>query len=264
MGMDVTFDRQMSETQFQLEPCPIIEAVIDVRCDMPPGFDLAALEEPARVAYGDSYGTLQRHFVQTHRLEVHGEPSTVFAEEGLEGLQFLQADGRQLVQVKTVGFSFNRLAPYTSLDDYLAELERTWRLFVGLTAPVLVREVRLRYINRLLLPIVAGQVEFNEYLRISPRLPDEERLAFVTFFNQYTAVEVETGYQINTVLTLQASEPARLPLIFDIEVLARGSNEPSDWGWIRGKVDELRSLKNRVFKNTLTNKCLSLYSRSES
>ncbi|HEV7401558.1 MAG TPA: TIGR04255 family protein [Chthoniobacteraceae bacterium] len=253
----------MSETRFQLAVCPIIEAVIDVRCDMPPGFDLAASEERAHTAFGDSYKSVQRHFVRTHRFEVNDLEATS-AEEGLEGLQFLQEDGRQLVQVRTQGFSFNRLAPYTSLDDYLPEFERTWKLFVNLTTPALIREVRLRYINRLLLPIVDDQVEFNAYLRISPRLPDEERLAFLTFFNQYTAVEVESGYEVNSVMTLQASESNRLPLILDIEVVAKGSNEPNDWEWIRVRVDELRSLKNRVFKNTLTDKCLNLYSRSES
>ena len=68
---------------------------------------------------------------------------------GIQALQFLHADEKQLVQVRAQGFSFNRLAPYTSLDDYLPEIERTWHLFVGLASPVQIRVVQLRYINRI-------------------------------------------------------------------------------------------------------------------
>lgn len=109
-----------------------------------------------------------------------------------------------------------------------------------------------------------GKVEFNDYLKVSPRLPDEEKLHFIGFFNQHAAVEVDTGNQVNIIMTIQPAENDRLPLIFDIEAIASGTADPGDWSWIRSKVDSLRSLKNRVFKNTLTEKCLNLYLQSES
>ena len=74
-------------------------------------------------------------------------------------------------------------------------------------------------------------------------------------------MDVETGHQVNIIMTMQPGEKERLPVIFDIEAIAGGTAEPSDWNWIRAKVDSLRALKNHVFKNTLTQQCLNLYSQ---
>jgi uncharacterized protein (TIGR04255 family) len=253
----------MSEAPFRLKTCPIVEAVIDIRCDMPPAFDLVGLEDAARNVYRDSYGTFRKLVIQEHLFEHHGaEPPTFSARQGVQALQFFkQADDRQLIQILRQGFTFNRLAPYTSLDDYLSEFERTWKTFVNLAKPAQVREIHLRYINRLLLPMSKGSVEFNDYLKISPHLPDEQTLQFASFFNQHAAVEVGTGHLVNIIMTMQPAENDRLPVIFDIEVVAVGNAEPENWTWIRSKIDALRDLKNRVFKNTLTDRCLNLYSQ---
>jgi uncharacterized protein (TIGR04255 family) len=79
-------------------------------------------------------------------------------------------------------FSFNRLAPYTTLDDYLPEIERAWLLYVDLVSPVQIRVIRLRYINRMLLPMPANQLDLDEFLEIGPRVPDEEKLVCLAFF----------------------------------------------------------------------------------
>lgn len=112
----------------------------------------------------------------------------------LAAYQFVQSDGKQLVQVRAQGFSFNRLAPYTGFDDMLAEVERTWHLYVKIASPVQIRVIRLRYINRILLPLVEGRVELDEYLKVGPKLPDEDRLAFSGFLNQHLAIEKGTGH----------------------------------------------------------------------
>lgn len=250
----------MSETPLRLSTAPIIEAVIEIRCDMAPTFDLGTLEGAARDLFHDQYPKLQQQFVEAHRFEREGdEPPRISTERGLQALQFLHADGRQLVQIRTQGFTFNRLAPYSSLDDYLPEIERTWRLFVQLAAPVQIQQVRMRYINRILLPLTDRLVELTDFLKVSPRLPDEDRLQFTGFLNQHAAVEVKTGNQVNIITTLQAAEKDLVPLIFDIEVIHAGTADPGDWVWVRSHIDSLRSLKNHVFMNTLTQRCLNLF-----
>jgi len=54
---------------------------------------------------------------------------------GVDAFQFLSEDKKQLVQLRRGGFSFNRLIPYISLDDYLGEVSRTWALFVDVVRP---------------------------------------------------------------------------------------------------------------------------------
>lgn len=250
----------MSESGLKLQKAPIVEAVLDIDCDLPPGQLFASLEGPARDCFRDRYPTFRTQLVQEHQIETKpDQPVTLSVRQGLQGFQFLQDDERQLVQVRNQGFSFNRLAPYTSLDDYLPEVERTWRLFAGFAFPVQIRRIQLRYINRILIPMINGQVHLDDFLKVGPRVPEEEKFGLATFLNQYAATELETGNHVNIVLTGQPPENEKLPIIFDNCVVADGPSEPEDWPWIWSRIGELRVLKNRIFKNTLTESCLNLF-----
>jgi len=240
---------------------PIVEAVLDVDCDLPPGLDLAALEVPSKGRFGDAYPKFQTQLTQELKIEAQPDaPPNMSSRVAVQSLQFRQEDEKQIVQVRAQGFSFNRLAPYTGLDDYLPEIERTWRLYVDLVSPVQIRVIRLRYINRILLPMTAGAVDLDEFLKIGPRLPDEKGLLLSGFLSQQSAIEKDTGLHVNLVLTAQNVVDEKLPVILDITV-ATGAilAEPADWLKMRASIDALRTLKNRIFENTLTPKCIELF-----
>jgi uncharacterized protein (TIGR04255 family) len=242
----------------QLRTPPIVEAVLDIDCDLPPAFNLAALEPTSRIALQGQYPKFRTQVMQEHRVEMNVGAFNTSTRQALQALQFLQEDERQLVQVRVNGFSFNRLAPYTTLDDYLPEIERTWRLYVGLVSPVQIRVIRLRYINRILVPMTAPAIELDDYLKIGPQLPDEA-LMLSAFLVQQAAVEKDTGHQVNLVLTCQAPAHEKLPIILDITVASNVNAEPSDWPTVIATIAALRILKNRVFRNTLSDKCIELF-----
>jgi uncharacterized protein (TIGR04255 family) len=249
----------MSKTELKLSKAPIVEAVLDIDCDMPPGFDLIAIEGPAREAFRSQYPKFRNQFLEELHIESKVDELKHSSRRAIQSLQFLQDDEKQLVQLRRQGFSFNRLAPYTSLDDYLSEMHRTWESFISVASPVKIRALRLRYINRILLPFASELMDLEHYLKVGPRLPDEQRLRFAGFLNQHTAVEVDTGYQVNIVLASQVPEKETLPIIFDICVADAKAAEPNDWNWISSEIQSLRNLKNRIFINTLTEKCLNLF-----
>jgi uncharacterized protein (TIGR04255 family) len=251
----------MAKTVETLPNPPIVEAILDVECDLPPGQPIDALEGAARAAYTDRYPKARKQFVQEHQFEAkpeEGAPEVSVRPARLPALQFLQEDEKQIVQVRAQGFSFNRFAPYTSLDNYLSEVERTWHRYVELAKPMQIRLVRLRYINRILLPLAEGRVTLGEYFFVAPRLPLEDELELVGFLNQHAAVERATGHQVNIVLTAQKPEDGKLAVILDNGVAAPGPAEP-DWGWIDSKIHSLRGLKNRIFEKTVTPTCLNLF-----
>ena len=250
----------MSDHLRDLKSPPIIEAILDIECDMPPAFALGEMEASAHDAFRDNYPKFRTQFIQSLQVEATaGQAPNVTTGHGIQSLQFLQEDEKQLVQVRAQGFSFNRLAPYKSLDDYLPELERTWRLFVGLAAPVQIRLIRLRYINRILLPMTEGRVELDDYLKLGPRLPNEDILTFEGFLTKHSAVESNTNNRVNIILAAQPPENDKLPLIFDIETYRLGNAEPDDWTGSLSKIQSLRHLKNLVFENSLTEQCLMLF-----
>ena len=250
----------MANSDLNFARPPIVEAVLDLDCDQPPGQRLETLESAARDGLSDRYPEMRSQLIQEHQLEIRGgEPPVMSVRGALGAYQFVQGDGQQLIQVRALGYSFNRLAPYTGFDQVLGEVERTWRLYVQIASPVQVRAIRLRYINRVLLPLNDGRVDLDEYLNVGPKLPDEERLAFAGFLNQQVSIEKGTGHQAVSVLTTQPVEGNTLPLIFDNTVAATVSLEPTDWPSILRVIQSLRDLKNHIFGRTLTAKCLNLF-----
>lgn len=250
----------MNNSDLKLKYPPIVEAVLDIDCDLLPGLDFAGLEASYRDRFLAQYPKFEKQFLDEN--QIANQPYThpeFSSRRGLQAFQFRSEDEKQIVQVRQQGFSFNRLAPYTGLDNYLPEIERTWKSYVELSSPVLVRELRLRYINRILLPVKKAQVELDDYLKIGPRFPDEKSFTFVGFLDQYTAAEIETGNIINIIQTIEPQEPNGLPFILDITVSNTESGEISDWKEILAKISALRVLKNHVFQKTLTEKCLHLF-----
>ena len=247
--------------QFKLRNPPIVEAVYEIDCDLPPGLDLSKLETTARDTFRPGYPQFQPQYIEQHKFETKAnEPSVHTATRTLQAFRFFNDDMKQLVQLRSQGYSFNRLPPYTILEDYLPEIQRTWELFVEICSPIQIRAIRVRCVNRILLPFVEGHVELAEYFQVSPRLPDNMSLQFTSFLNQHSAVESETGYQVGIVLASQPVEKDNLPVILDISVANSAPVSPEDWASISTQLQSLRALQVRLFRNTLTETCLSLFS----
>lgn len=239
---------------------PIVEAVVDIDCDMPASVDVEALRAEAQAALAERYPVTRQRLLSEHQISgAFDKPLAVTTRQGLVALQYCTSDGKQLVQFRPAGYSFNRLAPYSTLDDYLQEIERTWKLFVAIAMPVVCRAVRLRYINRIELPMVEGRVDIDDYLRVAPRLPDEERLSFAGFFNQHALLEPATGNRATIVFATQQPANETLPILLDIEVMREIDIDPGDWPAISGTIESLRDLKNLLFRDSLTQKCLNLF-----
>lgn len=237
---------------------PIVEAVIDIDCDMPPNQKLESLLDEAKRRYRQDYPKIQPRFQHQVTVKV-GEADPPSASQRIHAYLFSTDDGKQLVQVRSDGFSFNRLAPYTHLDDYLLQIESGWKTFIEVASPVRVNAIKLRYINRLLLPIVEGKVNLEEYLKQDPRLPGDDRLALVSFLNQHVAVERATGHEARIILASQNPEGEGFPIILDIAVSCKVQTEPAEWAAILSLIQVLRRLKNDVFFDTVTEKCLALF-----
>ncbi|HLI17024.1 MAG TPA: TIGR04255 family protein [Rhodanobacteraceae bacterium] len=250
----------MSEQDLHFANPPIVEAVVDIECDFAADFNLKSIEESLRQTFVGTYPKTQTRLLQEFSFAMKpGEPVGRSARQALQAFQFLHDDSKQLVQARTTGYSFNRLAPYSSLDEYLPEIQRTWNLYRAVANPIQIRAVQLRYINRILLPMPDGQLDLDLYFRNGPRLPEGSDLTFNGFLNQSSAVERETGYLVTTVLTAEQPQESKLPIIFDVTVRAVVGTDPADWGWLEATMRSLRGLKNRVFVNTLKQACLNLF-----
>jgi uncharacterized protein (TIGR04255 family) len=241
---------------------PIIEAVVDIDCDLPTKLDLESLQEPAAKALHDLYPKFKQLYVQQHVFKQQaGAMPEMETHKGKGAMQFLTEDEKQLIQFRPNGFSFNRLAPYDSFDNYFKEIETRWKTYLELAQPVVIRKIGIRMINRIMLPIAEGKLNFGDFLTVTPRLPDTgSSLVYLGFLDQQMALDPATGNQANIVKTTQVAQGDKLPMILDIDVFHPCEIQPNDWQAIRNRLDSLRSLKNRIFRNTLTPQCLNLFS----
>jgi len=253
----------MSNTALKLKSPPIVEAILDIECDFAPGQTLGSLEEAATEKFRDRYPKLQKQFLQQLTIGFGTDSHPPIGDNALTpnvaALQFLQEDDKQLVQLRESGYSFNRLTPYRSLDEYLPEIKRTWGIYRDLAIPLLVRVVRLRYINRLNLPFSGQPLDLDLYFKTGPRIPTGDHLISVGFLNQQQFIEASTGYHVTTALASGSPEGNELPVIFDNTVAAQINADPSDWQLLEATIQSLRKLKNRVFFETLEEKCLNLF-----
>lgn len=238
---------------------PIIEAVVDFDCDPPPGMNLKTLEARARAEFSTRYPQFRTQIRHQHQFEQQLDQATYSARQDLQALLFLTEDGKQGVQIRKQGFSFNRLAPYGSLDEYLPEIRHSWDTYREIVDPLQVRIVRLRYLNRIVLPLKDGVAGLADYLAVGPQPCAPEALSFRGFLNQSVAVEEATGSEVNVILATQDADGQGQPIILDITASKAGDLEVDDWDGIEATINSLRRLKNRVFESTLTPRCLSLF-----
>lgn len=250
----------MNTTTLHLANPPIVEAVLDIDCDLPPGHNLTSLETEARDIFGGTYPRFRRRYSQEFKFEAReDDPPETSSHYGVEAFQFLKSGNEQLVQVRDKGFSFNRLTPYEGFERYLTEIERTWCLYLRLARPTKVSALRLRYINRIEVPAEGRSVRMDTYFNAGTQLPSVAGVLFTGFLNQYSAVEPVTGNKAKIVMTAQEIVEDKLPVILDIRVASETSVEPEDWDIILSKLLSLRMLKNQIFADMITARCQALY-----
>ena len=59
----------MSESVQKLNHAPIVEAVLDIDCDLKPGLQIAELENAARTAFQPEYPKVRTQFIEHHKIE---------------------------------------------------------------------------------------------------------------------------------------------------------------------------------------------------
>jgi len=259
-------DQINDDIELRFENPPVVEAVIDIDCELPEGFDVVSTEELARSAFGDRYPVVRKHHLHQQHISLQGaSPPEISSQSALEGLRFFQEDERQLVQIRAHGYSFNRLKPYVGFDVCLDEIERTWQAYRDIVHPARVQQIRIRYINQIEIPFhpTNRRVELDDYLAIGPKLPDDDRLQMAGFLHRHQIVEPSSANRATVTLNSQpvqgAKQPEHLTVLFDIATACDLTCDPADWAAIESASRSLRDLKNLIFKRTLTPKCLDLF-----
>lgn len=237
---------------------PIKEAIIDIRVKAHSGFNV---EEFSKLK-----PSMEKDFPVIEEMRggrvifqvMPNEPKAPEIEDlGLQGFFFKNQNQDTIAQFRIDGFSLNKLKPYTSWEELRPLAIDLWEKYRSIANPEAVTRIALRYINHI--TINETNLDFDEYLRAAPQVPPELPQTISRFFYRTTIVEPENN---NFVHVTQAFEPQSSPsgimIILDIDAykdIAIASDDPTlfNYFWT------LRSLKNKVFFNYLTEKTIGLF-----
>lgn len=235
----------------KLSKPPIVEAVVDFDCDMPLDFDLRKEQIRIQEAVSSNYPTLEPIHKTDFLLNLTPGDATSEVSQSLEALRFRTSDGNQLIQYRNSGFSFNRLAPYTSFDEYAGEIVKRWEQFLQLAKPVVLRTLRLRYINSLSIPIEDGWGDFQKYLNCVAVLKGNglESGEFLLRLNVADGSGSLSGIVVSSSLPPTKSH---IPVTIDIAVQKDVTCELDDLVTIQKTLTSLRIFKNQIFASMIT------------
>jgi uncharacterized protein (TIGR04255 family) len=237
-----------------LRNAPIAEAVIDFR--------VVRQEQVSAEAFADLGSSIGEQYTKTGSIQsiearfgvIHGKPSGASQIQTDLGIRYESTT--EIVQFRVDGFTFSKIAPYTTWEEVSVEAFRLWEIYVDAAKPRQVSRVAVRYINQMQLPAVK---DLGEYLTAPPQLPEPIPQTVRDFL---TRVNVRDDRRNASAVIVQALEPQIDPktisLLLDIDAF-REMNEKSDDPGLVLVFEHLRELKNDIFFASITEKIVEKY-----
>lgn len=242
-----------------LRNAPIREAIVDFRVKARRELTAADLR-PAVELLADAFPVVEEQYAREASLYLStpaAPPQAGLRELGLQGYTLKSSDGLNVAQLRVGGFTFNRLAPYTSWEELRPRAMGAWQIYARTALPEAVTRLGLRYVNYIELP--PGVHNLDVFLTAGPRIPvgwPQHLSAFLTYVVLHEpASRLAAAVKQSLEARIGAPEPA---LVLDIDAYCQEQLEPDASG-IQRILDDLRQLTNRIFFSSLTERCVRLF-----
>lgn len=157
---------------------------------------------------------------------------------------------------------FNRLARYTSLDGYKADIATAWNTYRAIFQPVVVNRISVRYINRIELAFEDPSqktIELGDYFTTSPAKIPGGGLTLIGLFQSFSLLCPTSKAIAKTTISTEKTTESGGSLLLDIEASLNVCSPPGDFSEFEEILGTLRDLKNQIFHSTLTDRCRSQY-----
>lgn len=256
LGYNEDIHSPMPEIQHLSNP-PISEALLDVRLDLAKDFNYKQLE----TIHDSVQGALPVKEIsnrwQTFFQLKPGEQPVTKLEGGENGFFFKSSDSTKTLQVRTDGFTFNKLKPYESWETLISEAKTYWALYEQVVKNYHINRIALRYINAIEIPASAS---VTDYFTLVPNIPSGIPQNISESFIRLVVDDAQHENKANIILALdnlKSTEETKI-FIFDIDVYRNISEANTNQLW--EIFQSLRDFKDTIFFSGLTAKALEKYS----
>lgn len=236
---------------------PITEALIDIRVKLPGNVSLADLDK-LHASIKDKYPEKKPRQMWEGTFEIGNQKEPLQRTHfQVDGYAFITSDGKQVVQYRLDGFTFNRLRPYSRWEDMYPEARRLWDIYRTATNPLLVTRLAVRYINSIEIPLKT--FDFDDYFTTAPKIPKQLPQGLQHFFTRVVIPFPDRGaVAVITQTPSGKQDPVNTAILLDIDVFADVNLSAEDVK-IYDILSILREIKNEVFFSSVTEKAEELF-----
>jgi len=236
---------------------PITEALLDIRAELPLEVSLehmSVIHDSVKESYPNKRERISWHTGIQFKPDVI--PEFQPAQGGADGYLLSSLDGRQIVQARLDGYTFNRLKPYNRWETFRDEAKRIWRAYANVANPRKVIRLALRYINRIEIPLPMR--DFKDYILTVPEIAPGVPQGLERFFMRLVIPSDEAQAVAVVTESMEPGTNRTVPVIFDIDVIRQASfatDDPEIWNTF----ERLHDLKNEIFFRSITDKTKELF-----
>lgn len=243
----------------RLENAPIVEAIIDIQHRFMEPVSADRLEFSI-----DGYSQaepLRKIGVEIQLNE--GQLAQKGIDGGVFGYRYYSPGSGIAAQYRANGVTVSKLKPYDSWESFRPIAHEHWQKYCELvdTGADTVSRIAVRYINRLMVPMVSNEpIVIQDYLKNAPETPDEANRPELEEFLCRMVMplpEFEGKAIIHSIM--EPSERQYLPLVLDLDVfkhLGAPQEMTADQMW--SIFEQMRDVKNELFSKIMTEKALEL------
>ncbi len=242
---------------------PVMEAVIDIRCQLP--------AEPSHLVslnnfcneIKDSFGApaLIQSQITEFQAGTNPEDSSIRSKQTDEGYRLDNAAADRVLQVTRTGFTYSHLPPYVDGDKFIDEARSFWDIYTQICNPSNVSRVALRYINQIVIP--QEKIEIEDYFQLYPNIPksipqDINKLFMNVLMPQ---IDIDKDAYANINFAFQGSHDLgsiAFILDFDLHKTFPNSTANSDALW--QFIGLFKKRKNELFEASITDLTREIFS----
>ena len=238
---------------------PLTEALIDFRVKFNHDISLDKLKRFGAEVSAQYPNETTRDLLQGQINFGASEPQTQSSRTAI-GYIYHSGDRRQAVQARLDGFTFSRFTPYQDWAHLVKETKRLWGIFIEVLRPTVVVRVAVRYVNQINLPLKAGTLRFEDYLRTFPQLTGiEEDVDLEQFFVRLVMPQRDLSARLILTETLLPPQDHFLGVILDIDLFRDDISLDARSEEIWAILEMFRSRKNKYFEASITDAARELF-----
>jgi uncharacterized protein (TIGR04255 family) len=239
---------------------PITEAVIEIRVQPPAQVESAVLQRLAESLKSDFPKQAAMQFLE---MGIARQPDQTFQQklaQSIVGFRLSKADDSRVLQIRTEGFAFSHLAPYTDWSTFRAEAQPLWKRYREVQPQAKLTRCALRYINRIDIP--GARIEEYDYFELYAKVPETLPHQDVIGMNlnlQMPQQDLQCVANVGQAL-VEPVKPGHISFILDIDIFRLGIEDWDDeatWAFL----DKLRDRKNEIFEACITDRTRELIDR---